>query len=462
MPAISDMEKELKQYIDLFNKEEELFDKGSAPLLNRWRRPAAEWLETHGLPKKGSENYETFDLPSLLAPDYALNIRRVKLPLNPADSFRCGVPRMSTALFLLVNDMFGASRDAGNHLPEGVEVLPLAEASRRYPEVVGKYYNKIASPENALTALSSMLAQDGLFLRVKQDVKVTTPIQLVEILGGVKQLMTVRRVLIVMEENSEATLLICNHTDISASDHSQYLSLETVELHAAESSRLHVCDMEESSQTTRRISSWWVDMEKNSYVNLSGATLYNGLTRNEYHTCVLGPDAELSLNGMGIADGQRQISTYSFVDHQAPGGTTKELFKYSADGESVCSFTGMIRVSENAPKTEAYQSNRNLLGSTSARVYSKPQLEIYNDDVKCSHGSATGRLDEMQLFYLRTRGIDESHAKMLLRQAFMADVIEEIGIPALKERLTFMVERRFAGESAGCHDCDSDCPSAIF
>ena len=121
----------------------------------------------------------------------------------------------------------------------------------------------------------------------------------------------------------------------------------------------------------------------------------------------------------------------------------------------------MVKVAHGAEKTESSQTNRNLIGSHEARMHSKPQLEIYNDDVRCSHGSATGRLDEMQLFYMRTRGLDESEARLLLKQAFMADVIDKVAIPGLRERLIYMVERRFAGESAGCNDCNSECLSLI-
>ena len=123
------------------------------------------------------------------------------------------------------------------------------------------------------------------------------------------------------------------------------------------------------------------------------------------------------------------------------------------DDDAAASFEGMIYVAPGAVKTEAYQSNRNIVGSDTARMYSRPQLEIYNDDVKCSHGSAVGRLDAMQLFYMRTRGLPEATARLLLKQAFMADVIEGVRLKPLRERLHIMMERRFSGARPECSSC---------
>ncbi|MDE5552568.1 MAG: SufD family Fe-S cluster assembly protein, partial [Muribaculaceae bacterium] len=154
-----------------------------------------------------------------------------------------------------------------------------------------------------------------------------------------------------------------------------------------------------------------------------------------------------------IEDGERRLDTYSHVEHTVGYCHTDELFKYVLDDSSRGAFTGLVRVDEGAVKTEAYQSNRNIVGSGEARMYSKPQLEIYNDDVKCSHGTAIGRLDEMQLFYMRSRGLAEEEAKLLLKQAFLSDVIEKVRLSHLRERLTYLVERRFAGGEDACLSC---------
>lgn len=449
------MEEALKQYVDLYEEQREAIDAHSAPVLNDCRPHACETLKSIRLPRLGSENYEITDLPALLGHNYGLNINRIPLPVNPADSFRCGVPRMSTTLFTLVNDTFSARAEAFYNLPEGVEAGSLAQYAVTSPELVKRYYNQLADNMHPTVALSTLLGQDGLWIRIPRGIKLDRPLQLVNLLGGAENLMTVRRIVIVAEENSEAKLLVCDHT---ATPDTPLMALQTIEIYAHEGAHFDYYDMEESSEATTRLSTLWVAQEKDSRVVVNGMTLYNGITRNEYHCAFAASGSELHLFGMGIADRDRRIDTYSRVDHDFPRCHTEELFKYSVDDKARCAFTGLVKVAPGAEKTEAYQSNRNLIGSDEARMYSKPQLEIYNDDVKCSHGSAVGRLDEMQMFYMRTRGLSEPQARLLLKQAFMADVIDKVDIPGLRERLTQMVERRFAGKSAGCHDCDSDCP----
>lgn len=447
------MEDSLKQYIELFESNRQEIDAHSAPALNAAREHAAATLRKMRLPRLGEENFEVTDLPSILAPDYGLNINRYRLNVNLAATFRCGVPKMSTALFFMENDIFSAPADLQSHLPEGVEVCSLREIAEKEPRLVEKYYNHIADNDNPIVALSSLLAQDGVWIRIRRGVKAKCPLQLVNLLGGAERLMAVRRIVIVAEEDSDAKLLVCDHTNMPEADETSLMALQTIEIFAEKNSHFEFYDLEETNSDCSRLSTLWLSQEGGSCVIVNGLTLFNGRTRNEYHCRFAAPGSELKLCGMAIADGHRLIDNYSRVDHDAPHCNTTELFKYSVDDEARGSFNGLIRVAYGAEKTEAYQSNRNLVGSETARMYSKPQLEIYNDDVKCSHGSATGQLDEMQIFYMRTRGLDLEEARLLLKQAFMADVVNMVEIPGLRERLTSMVERRFAGERSACHAC---------
>ncbi|MDE7463260.1 MAG: Fe-S cluster assembly protein SufD [Muribaculaceae bacterium] len=449
------MEEAIRQYVDLYRENRDAIDSHSARVLNEHREEACRILSGCRLPRKGSENYEITDLSAILGHNYGVNINRIPLPVNPMESFHCGVPKMTTALFMLINDIFAAPADSGKQLPEGVEAGSLMKYAGELPETVGRYYNKLADNQNPCVALSTLLAQDGIWIRISKGMKIERPLQIVNLLGGTDNLMAVRRIVIVAEEGSEVRILSCDHT---STPDARLLALQTIEIYAEANSSVHYYDMEESSETTARLSTLWVAQKADSRVDINGITLYNGATRNEYHCAFAAPGSSLRLYGMGIADKERLIDTYSRVDHDAPRCFTEELFKYSVDDAARASFTGLVKVAPGAEKTEAYQSNRNLIGSAEARMYSKPQLEIYNDDVKCSHGSATGQLDEMQLFYMRTRGLSEPTARLLLKQAFMADVINDVDIPGLRERLTHLVERRFAGEVAGCRDCSSECP----
>lgn len=444
------MDKSILQYIELYNENRREIDEGSAPVMNRKREEASQYLETLRIPHKGEENYEVIDLPVLFAKEYGVNVRRMSLPVNAADSFKCGIPRVATLLYIMINDCLAPVGNPESQLPEGVEIMSLRKKALESPEEVAKYYGCVANGENPIVALSTLLAQDGLWIKVSKGVKVEAPIQIVNILGGADNMLTPTRSIVVMEPGSEMKLLLCGHTSRGNRDE---MLLRADEVYVGAGAHLDLYEMEESDATAVRLTAMYLRQDADSEAVINGMTIYNGVTRNEYHCSYAAPGSILKLYGMGIADGERLIDTFTKVNHDFGHCHTDELFKYSADEDSVCAFTGMVKVDYGAEKTEAYQSNRNLIGSDTARIYSKPQLEIYNDDVKCSHGSATGQLDEMQLFYMQTRGLSEATAKLLLKQAFMADVIESVRIPGLKERLTHIVERRFAGEEAGCREC---------
>ena len=444
----------LDQYIALWQEHGALIDAKAPEALNRLRPEAASSLIERGLPSPKDEDYRHTDLDRILAPDFGVNVGRVKIDVNPSETFRCDVPMLSTSLFLIVNDAFAETAGCRRMLPEGVDVMSLAAYARSNPGFVSDHYGRLADMANPIVALNTLLCQDGIMIRVRKGVKVEPTIQIVNIFNNSAALLAARRVLIVMEEDAEAKVLVCDHTQSSDVD---FCSVQVVEVYAGERSRLDFYDLEESTRRTSRLSSLWLRQEAGSEVLLDAMTLYNGTTRNEFYTSFAGRHARLRMLGMGIEDDSRRLDTYSRIAHDVPDCNTDELFKYTVDDEAMGAFSGLIYVAEGASKTEAFQSNRNLVGSDTAKMHSKPQLEIYNDDVKCSHGTAIGQLDEKQLFYMMTRGISEAQARFMLKQAFMSDVIDGISLAPLRDRLKLMVERRFAGEKAACASCPVSC-----
>lgn len=444
----------ITQYIDLYKNHRELVEGNSARVLNSLRSEALASLEDKPLPSRGTENYETIDIDALLRPDYGLNLGRIDIDVNPAATFRCDVPLMSPSLFLNVNDSFSMTESrAGEPLPYGVECGSLRKFATEHPEEIAKYYGKLADVKNPITALDTLFAQDGFYLRVRRGVKPAQPLQLVNILSNGAPLMAVRRILIIIEDDADVDLVVCDHTQ---RDDVALMSLETVEIYVGKNAGFRYYDLEESSRSTSRLSTLYLEQQSASRVTVASLTLFNGTTRNEFYCKFSGEDAELKLYGLGIEDEERSISVYSRIEHNVPHCHSNELFKFTADHESVGAFTGMIYVAPGAVGTEAYQASRNLLGGKKARIHTKPQLEIYNDDVKCSHGAAIGQLDELQMFYMRTRGLNEDTARLLLRQAFMSDVLDAVEIPALRDRLRMIVERRYSGVCSacgGCHNC---------
>ncbi|WP_297928388.1 Fe-S cluster assembly protein SufD [uncultured Coprobacter sp.] len=442
-----------KQYIELYDQYHSLIDSHASPILNALREKAMFDFRETGFPSPNDEEYKHTNILDLFAPDYGLNLNRLEIPVNPYEVFRCDVPNLSTLLYFVVNDSFYTKENPKVKLPEGVLIGSLNEMARSHPDLVQRYYGKQACTQNdGIVALNTAFVQDGFFLYVPKGVIIEKPIQLINILRGDADFMVNRRLLIVLEEGAQARLLVCDHT----MDKKKFLSSQVTEIYAGKNAVFDYYDIEESSLNTNRITSTFVDQAEKSNVLINGITLHNGTTRNNYRMTFSGEHAEAHLCGMAIADKKQSVDNHTFIDHAVPYCTSNELFKYVLNDSSTGSFSGRILVREGAQKTSAYQTNRNLCATKEAHMYTKPQLEIYADDVKCSHGATVGQLDENALFYLRSRGIPEAEARMLLMFAFTNDVIENVRMDALKDRLRQLVEKRFRGEldkCAGCNIC---------
>ena len=443
----------LKQYIDLYDQHRDAIEQQSPALLNTLRRLARERLEGARLPRKGSEDYEATDLEAVFGHDYGVNVNRLPFDADPAEAFHCDVPNMSTCLYYNSNDAFHSSATAERNIGQ-VVVEPFSMAAEDYPDLMKAYLGQLANMDDPTVALNSLLLQDGLFIYVPDGVVAERPIQLVNIFNAALDMMAQRRLLIIVGKNAAVKLLACDHTQ--SADY-RYLSNQVIEIVAMQGATVDYYDMEESTPGTSRVSSIYVDQHEGSNVLIDGITLTNGFTRNNYHVEVNGEHAETQLLGMTIASGEQHVDSHTFISHNMPRCHSNEMFKYVLNDNAVGAFAGKILVKPGCPRVEAYQGNRNLCGAPTAKMYTKPQLEIYTDDVMCSHGSAVGQLDEEALFYMRTRGIGIDEARRLLMQAFVADVIDGVRLDALKDRLHYLVEKRFAGTLSNCSGCLTAC-----
>ena len=439
-----------QQYIDLFSQCEAMICRHSAEVMNVPRAQAFADFERLGFPTTKEEKYKYTDAAKLFAPDYGLNLNRLDIPVNPYEVFKCDVPNMSTALYFVVNDAFYNKALPKTPLPEGVLLGSLKDMATQYPDLVKKYYGKLAdTSKDGITAFNTTFAQDGFMLYVPKGVVVDKPIQLVNILRADVNFMVNRRLLVVLEEGAQARMLVCDH----AMDDVNFLSTQVVEVFVGDNAVFDFYELEETHNSTVRFSNMYVAQEANSNVLLNGMTLHNGTTRNTTEVTLNGRGAEINLCGMAIADKNEHVDNHTSIDHKVSDCISNELFKYVLDDQSVGAFAGKVLVRPGAQHTSSQQTNRNICATREARMYTQPQLEIYADDVKCSHGATVGQLDEKALFYMQQRGISYKEARLLLMFAFVNEVIDTIRMDALKDRLHLLVEKRFRGELNKCQGC---------
>lgn len=450
------MNNDLKQYIDFYHSQRDAILEHSTAVMNARRAEALSSLECAGrFPTKGSEEYHITDAGAMFAPDYGINANRVGIQVDVAQVFNCDVPNLSSLLYLQFNDVFqGAVRDNESFLPKGVVIDSICHAATTHHELIAERYGARAPISDPVVALNTLLAQDGIFIYIPRGVVMPRPVQIVSVLNGSMPLLASRRVLIIADEGASAKFIFCDHTQSAGV---QFATNQVSEIYLGAGANVDIYDMEESSADTARMASSYVYQERDSSFLSNSITLMNGRTRNNIAIDVAGAGCTTKLYGISIGREEECIDNHTHIAHNAPRCHSRELYKYLLEGNSTGAFGGKIYVSPGADKVEAYQSNANILGSERARIFTKPQLEIYTDDVKCSHGATTGQLDANALFYMRTRGIPEEEARALLMQAFMDEVIETVTIDSLRDRLKLLIEKRLRGTLARCGECGMQC-----
>ncbi len=439
-----------RQYIQLYEQCAQIIKAHSSAPLNELRDRAFLDFKAKGFPTRKEERYKYTDIPRLFEPDYGLNLNRLDIPVNPYDAFKCDVPNLSTSLYFVVNDSFYTQQLPQARLPEGVIVDSLSRIATEQPELVSRYYGRLARTDSdGIVALNTMLAQDGLFIYVPKNVKVDRTIQVLNILRSDVDLMVNRRVLIIMEQGAEAKFLFCDH----AADNRRFLATQVIEAFVGVNASLDLYCLEETHLLNTRTSNVYIEQQADSRVNHNVITLHNGVTCNRLELVFKGDGAECQCNGCVIADKDQRVDNNTLIDHQAGHCTSNELYKYVLDGEAVGAFAGKVLVRHGAQKTVSQETNQNLCATKRARMFTQPMLEIYADDVKCAHGSTVGQLNDAALFYMRQRGISLKEAKLLLEFAFVNEVIDNIQLEPLKDRLHYLVEKRFRGELNKCDGC---------
>ena len=439
-----------KQYIELYTENKGLIDRNSCPLMNSLRNKAFGDFCRLGFPTQKVERYKYTDVANAFAPNYGVNLNRMEFPVNPYEAFHCNVPNLSTSLFFIINDSFYKKNQGFPSLPDGVEVGSLRELAEKDPEKFKKYYGRLAdTSSDAITALNTMLAQDGLLVFIPKGTKLTQTLQIVNILQAEVDLLANRRILIILEEGAKANILLCDHTGNT----NKYLSTQVIEIYAGKGSELEFYELEETQTGSQRFSNLYLEEAEGANVTMGSITLQGGLSRNKSDLHLCGRGAKLRNYGAVIADKAQHTDNNILVIHEAEECQSDILYKYVLDGQAIGAFTGHVLVRPGAQKTESQETNANLCVSDAARMYTQPMLEIYADDVKCNHGSSVGNLDKQALFYMQQRGLPKEEAYLLLQHAFLYDVVRRISLEPLRERLSHLIEKRFRGELSLCKTC---------
>lgn len=437
----------------LFEQNRTLLLSGERPAIAHFREQAMESFRTHGFPHSRMEAWRNTDLKESITKEYDYFLAPQEIE-DIQKVFRCNIPHLDTAVIAQLNGWYVAKDVPLMELGNGIIMGSLAEALVKFPELVEKHLYRYADvKENSLTALNTAFARDGIFIYVPDSVTSNKAIQMVNVIQHPENLFLQSRNLIILGKNSKLTLV---HCDDSYDQHDSFSNIVT-EVFVDEGATLDHYKLQNLNNNSTLVNSMYFHLEKEADLESHFISLNGGLLRNNIRVLFNGPGGNANIHGLYLMDRKQHIDNQVFIDHAHPNCTSRELFKGILDDNASGVFNGHVLVRKNSPGTNAYQSNRNILLTESAKINSKPFLEIYSDDVKCSHGSTVGQLDNEAMFYLKQRCISEESARMLLMYAFADEVISKVTIGPLRHRIEDMVKKRLRGELQICEQCVLHC-----
>ena len=420
------------------NKQELIWENTS---LNGFRENAADSFEKTGFPTKKNEEYKyiSFDkvLHSGLEPIFSANDLNAPLfdqaeqPVLLEDAYRV----------VMNNGFFQHKYSLLDGIPEGVEIGSLADAVRNKNVHVLSTIGTLAKTDaDPFLALNSALFADGLFIYIPKNVVLDKPIQIIQWTGGNEPFLVQPRLLIMAEQGSQAQFV---QTFLSEPGHDSF-SNSVSEIQVEQNATVTWISLQVEGSETSQVNTTEAHVKRNGLFNSIAVTLGGKLVRNNLNIVLDSPDCEAHLYGYYHPNQDQVFDNHTLVDHKYPDGRSNELYKGVADGNGTAVFNGKVFVRPDAQKTNAFQSNKNILLTDEASIFTKPQLEIYADDVKCSHGSSTGFIDPEQLFYLRSRGISVDRAQALLLNAYAGEILDQIKITALRDAVFHTVTAGFS------------------
>jgi Fe-S cluster assembly protein SufD len=431
-----------------------------SPDVQKIRQQALLQFKELGLPHPKMEKWRDSKIKDTYQYDYKMFTEDFGRNLTEEDIFQCDVHELDAFTVNLYRGYYVYKDFPIFKLGNGTIVGSLAAAFKEYPDLVRKHFGKYfkEGEQKAFDLLNTALFLDGLFIYVPKNTKIDKPIQLINAVGREENAFVQNRNLIILEEGSELTLIQCD----DSYDYKRSFTNSLSEFYIGANAHLKHFKIQNLNNNSFLINSDYYHQEKDSHMLTNRMILNGGLIRNEVYSKLNGQHSESDIQGLYLADKNQHIDNQVFVDHAYPNCQSNELFKGIVDDYASAVFNGHILVRQDAQKTNAYQNNNNIVLTDKAKINSKPFLEIYADDVKCSHGSTMGQLDQDAMFYIRQRGIGIDNARLLLMYAFAAEVIGSIDIESLFNRIDDMVKKRLRGELSICDQCVLQCSSPEY
>lgn len=407
------------------------------------RKEAMSAFAAAGFPTTAQEDWRYTNLSPLARTSWG-RARPGAAALDREVIERLSFPVFACSVFVFVNGRFEPGLSAPRALSGGLEVGSLAAAVSARPGAVEPHLGRLFRPEDApLAALNTALFEDGAFVHLPEGASIEAPIHLVHLsLPEEGPTASHPRTLVVAGPGSRATVI----EDFVSLGAGRALTNAVTEVVVGADARIEHVSLQREHEDAAHLATLRVLQARDSRYIAHGISLGGTLTRNDLVAVLDGPGAECELNGFYVASGEQHVDNHTTVDHARPSGTSRETYKGVLDGRARGVFAGRVIVRPDAQKTSAQQTNKNILLSRDAEIDSKPQLEILADDVKCSHGSTIGQIDEDALFYLRARGIDAGAAQALLMRAFATEITSRISTAALRDRIDDLLLARLSRE----------------
>ena len=398
------------------------------------------FFNENNFPTKKTEDWKDTNVKNILDIDYQIDNNKNHVCLKELESYK--IPDLKSNVLVFINGFF--CQESSTIISKNLIVENMLDAEKKYPKYFEQYFEKTnIAFENNFTAINTFYAQNGTFIFIPKNEIIEEPIQILHLSKPKeKSVFNQIRNLVICEENSQVKIITTYHS-LHIGHNFNNIATEII---AKENTSIELNIFQGEGNKTSQINYTKVVQYKNSIFNCNTITLCGKFIKNNIHIDFKDEHCETNLNGLYLADKKQHFDNHIFINHGKPNCFSNQNYKGIIDDNASAVFLGKVYVAKDAQQTESKQSNKNILLSESAKINSKPQLEIYADDVACSHGSSTGKLDEEALFYLRTRGLDEKESKILLLNAFAIDIVNKISITEFKNMINILVEKRMKGE----------------